>query len=426
MIAAHAALLAWKSGRPVKLVYDRAEDMVATTKRHPSRTRHRTVVDRDGTLARDGHRLRDRRRRVLHAVARRAVARHDSRGRARTSVPTCALRGRAVATSTPPHGAFRGFGAPQSFFALERHMDVVAASDRTRAGRASPAEFHQAGPDERRRSGDARAGRDGVAARPRARAVRLSREGRALRATTIRQPRSRKASASRRSCTARALPDRARSISRRSSRSRRRPRAASACWPPARKSVRARTRSSRRLRPTRSASTTTTLTSRSRTPRVVPNSGPTVASRTCMVVGQLVEMAARALKQPACSTRDLLSEPYTAAEFTDRVPASTSTTRGAAPRDQPLRAAAGHPLGRREVPGRRVRRLRLGGVRRGSDRRHTTYETRVDDFVAVQEIGRVIHPVLAAGQIEGGVAQAIGYALYETSSGATAAWPTRR
>ncbi|HTG57913.1 MAG TPA: molybdopterin cofactor-binding domain-containing protein, partial [Terriglobia bacterium] len=42
-----------------------------------------------------------------------------------------------------------------------------------------------------------------------------------------------------------------------------------------------------------------------------------------------------------------------------------------------------------------------------------TYETRVEDFVAVQEVGRVIHPVLATGQIEGGVAQAIGYALYE-------------
>ena len=42
-----------------------------------------------------------------------------------------------------------------------------------------------------------------------------------------------------------------------------------------------------------------------------------------------------------------------------------------------------------------------------------TWETRVDDFVAVQEIGKVLHPVLAAGQIEGGIAQAIGYALYE-------------
>ena len=50
LIAAHAALLARKSGHPVKLIYDRAEDMVATTKRHPSRTRIRTAVDRDGRL----------------------------------------------------------------------------------------------------------------------------------------------------------------------------------------------------------------------------------------------------------------------------------------------------------------------------------------------------------------------------------------
>lgn len=48
MIAAHAALLAWKSGKPVKMIYDRAEDMVATTKRHPSRMRHRTALTADG------------------------------------------------------------------------------------------------------------------------------------------------------------------------------------------------------------------------------------------------------------------------------------------------------------------------------------------------------------------------------------------
>src|SRR5438034_8361060 len=50
MIAAHAALLAWKSGKPVKMIYDRAEDMLATTKRLPSRTHHRTGVTRDGKL----------------------------------------------------------------------------------------------------------------------------------------------------------------------------------------------------------------------------------------------------------------------------------------------------------------------------------------------------------------------------------------
>ena len=43
----------------------------------------------------------------------------------------------------------------------------------------------------------------------------------------------------------------------------------------------------------------------------------------------------------------------------------------------------------------------------------TTYEVRVDDIYALQEVGRVIHPIMAAGQIEGGVAQAVGYALYE-------------
>jgi CO/xanthine dehydrogenase Mo-binding subunit len=43
----------------------------------------------------------------------------------------------------------------------------------------------------------------------------------------------------------------------------------------------------------------------------------------------------------------------------------------------------------------------------------TTYSVTVDDFVALQEVGKVLHPVLAEGQITGGVAQAIGFALYE-------------
>src|SRR6202034_2612791 len=49
-LAAHAALLAMKSGHPVKMVYDRMEDLAATTKRHPSRVRHRTAVDANGKL----------------------------------------------------------------------------------------------------------------------------------------------------------------------------------------------------------------------------------------------------------------------------------------------------------------------------------------------------------------------------------------
>jgi CO/xanthine dehydrogenase Mo-binding subunit len=43
----------------------------------------------------------------------------------------------------------------------------------------------------------------------------------------------------------------------------------------------------------------------------------------------------------------------------------------------------------------------------------TSYSVTVDDFVALQEVGKVLHPRLAEGQIAGGVAQAIGFALYE-------------
>jgi CO/xanthine dehydrogenase Mo-binding subunit len=43
----------------------------------------------------------------------------------------------------------------------------------------------------------------------------------------------------------------------------------------------------------------------------------------------------------------------------------------------------------------------------------STYSASVEDFVALQEVGRVLHPVLAKGQIVGGVAQGIGFALYE-------------
>ena len=52
--------------------------------------------------------------------------------------PNVRVRGRAVATNAPPHGAFRGFGAPQSIFALERQMDRVAA-----AAGLSPDEFRR-------------------------------------------------------------------------------------------------------------------------------------------------------------------------------------------------------------------------------------------------------------------------------------------
>src|SRR5437868_7766448 len=56
MIALHAALLALKAHKPVRMIYDRHEDISATTKRHPAIVRHRTGVSRDGELLRSEER----------------------------------------------------------------------------------------------------------------------------------------------------------------------------------------------------------------------------------------------------------------------------------------------------------------------------------------------------------------------------------
>jgi CO/xanthine dehydrogenase Mo-binding subunit len=125
MIAAHAALLARACRRAVKIVYERHEDIVATTKRHPSRIRHRTGLKRDGTLvAMDIDVLLDGGAYItLSPVVLSRAALHAAGAYA---CPNVRIRGRVLATNTAPNGAFRGFGAPQSLFAVERQMDRVA------------------------------------------------------------------------------------------------------------------------------------------------------------------------------------------------------------------------------------------------------------------------------------------------------------
>ncbi len=127
MIAGHAALLAMKSGKPVKIIYDRMEDMAATTKRHPSRTRHKTAVSREGKILGgeiefvvDGG--------AYTTLSPVVLSRGTIHAGGPYYWPHIRIRARAVATNAPPHGAFRGFGAPQSLFAMERHMDRIAAT----------------------------------------------------------------------------------------------------------------------------------------------------------------------------------------------------------------------------------------------------------------------------------------------------------
>ena len=125
MLAAHCALLAIHARVPVKMVYDRGEDIAATTKRHPARVHHRLGLDASGApVAIDVDAVFDGgayltlspvvlSRGVLHAA-----------GPYRCDVVR--VRGRAVATNHPPHGAFRGFGAPQTTFAYERQLAKAA------------------------------------------------------------------------------------------------------------------------------------------------------------------------------------------------------------------------------------------------------------------------------------------------------------
>ena len=123
--AAHAALLARKAGRPVKLIYERSEDIRATTKRHASVVRMRHGVKRDGTItAIDCEVVFDG---GAYLTLSRVVL---SRGVIHAPGPyrcdNVRVRGRAMQTHTPPAGAFRGFGAPQTTFAYERQMDRIA------------------------------------------------------------------------------------------------------------------------------------------------------------------------------------------------------------------------------------------------------------------------------------------------------------
>lgn len=125
VLALHAALLARAAQAPVRMIYSRTEDLRATTKRHPSRGRWRSGVMNDGTivaseidLVLDGGAYTT----LSPVVLSRAVLHAGGAYR----IPNIRIHGRAVATNTPPNGAFRGFGAPQSLFAAERQIDRIA------------------------------------------------------------------------------------------------------------------------------------------------------------------------------------------------------------------------------------------------------------------------------------------------------------
>ena len=122
---AMAALLAHATGRPVRLILSREEDMAVMSKRHPSRTRMRTAATRDGQLVAwevdyllDGGAYATLSPVVLWRGALHACGPYR--------VPNARVDARAVRTNKVPCGAYRGFGEPQVIFAAESQMDRLA------------------------------------------------------------------------------------------------------------------------------------------------------------------------------------------------------------------------------------------------------------------------------------------------------------
>ncbi len=125
VISTPLAVAAGKIGKPIGLFFDRIEDISFTPKRHPSTTHFRTALDKEGNIIAMDIDVR------LNAgayescslvVLQRAIFSVNSV----YNIPNVKIRGRAFATNNVPSDAYRGFGAPQGLFAMETHMSHVA------------------------------------------------------------------------------------------------------------------------------------------------------------------------------------------------------------------------------------------------------------------------------------------------------------
>ena len=388
IIAGHAALLALKSGRPVKLVYDRLEDMAATTKRHPSIVRHRTGVTRDGRItAMEIDVLLDG---GAYCTLSPVVL---SRGCLHATGPyrceNVRVHGRVVMTNTPPCGAFRGFGAPQTVFAAEVQMDRVAE-----ALCLDPARLRERNV---LRPGDTMAtgqvlGEDATALAVLREAVARSdfhRKRRAWRGTNRGIGLSLFFHGAGFTGSGEVMLASKASLE---------------LTPDGARILVGSTEMGQGARTTLAQIVAETLgwpvdrveVAEPDTARV-PDSGPTVASRTCMVVGGLLKACAEEMKRrlgrlsPAAYLRR--HGPLALTRQYEPPP-------GVAWDDATYRGDAYATYGW----GCDVAEVELDPV---------TYEVRPTRVTAVVEIGRAVNPLMAAGQVEGGTVQGLGFALLE-------------
>jgi CO/xanthine dehydrogenase Mo-binding subunit len=121
----YLALLVWHTRRPVRMIWDRQESLLGSTKRHPFVMRYRTGADRDGTITAqqveitgDAGAYPNLSPRVLFAAAACACGPY--------LVPNASITSTAVFTNNVPSSAFRGFGAMQVVLGYESQLDLLA------------------------------------------------------------------------------------------------------------------------------------------------------------------------------------------------------------------------------------------------------------------------------------------------------------
>ena len=402
MIALHAALLSLKCGKPVRMIYDRHEDISATTKRHPAVVRYRTGVTHDGELvAQEIEVIMDG---GAYCTLTPVVL---SRGTLHAGGPyrceNVRIVGRAMATNTPPNGAFRGFGAPQTEFAAEMQINRIAE-----ALGESPLEL-------RRRwvyqQGDVT---------PTGQVLRESVGGgdvleEAAQASGYDHYRQRTAEArERRGSGARLASGIGLALA----------------WHGAgftgSGEVKLASVASVELTDEHririlTASTEMGQGTKTIFPQlvadalgveydeveiapqdtsIVPDSGPTVASRTAMVVGGLLIKAAQGLRQ---QVEEEMGRPF----------ANSYREARARRVDQRFEPYPGVPFDDKTYTGDAYPAFGWAAAVAKVDVDLDTAEVTVREFVAADDVGHVIHPVLAEGQVEGGSLQAIGYATIE-------------
>ena len=124
ILACQVAVAAYKAKKPVRVIYDRKEDIEVTSKRHPSFCNYKVAVKDGKVTAMDIDVIYDA---GAYTTLSLVVLQRGLIGSSGIyTIPNLKVHGRARKTNTVPNGAFRGFGGPQTFFAVEMMMTHIA------------------------------------------------------------------------------------------------------------------------------------------------------------------------------------------------------------------------------------------------------------------------------------------------------------